>query len=64
VALAESAIHGSEKEAAACLGISHQRVKQLIHGVHCRLGTTNIAQALIHVGWVVIPGSVGISIHE
>lgn len=63
-ALAEAAIHGNEKEAAACLGLSHQTIKNSISGAHQRLGTSNIAQALVRVGWVVIPRSVRTSIHE
>lgn len=47
---------GSEKAAAAALGISIQTVKNDLSSLYRRLGVTKAMEALTALGWVEVPG--------
>ena len=53
--IAEVVQHGSEKEAAACLGLARQTVSNHVSRLHRRLGSTSIAQATAYLGWLAVP---------
>lgn len=56
LALAEVAHHGSLKEAAACLGLSYQTIKNALADLYAALNAPgNGLSAALRLGWVVIP---------
>ena len=56
--LAETLTHGSEKEAAACLGLSYQTVKNHVMTVLSRTGAASYGNAAVVLGWVTFPRGV------
>lgn len=53
--LREIAVHGHFKEAAVCLGISEQTVKNHATQAYDRLGVHGILDALTTLGWLRVP---------
>lgn len=53
--LAEVAVHGSNRIAADCIGISEQTVKNHLSAAYCKLGVGAITSALEVLGWLRIP---------
>lgn len=53
--LAEYAHHGSLKEAAACMGIGLQAVKNHLTEVHYHMGVRSSIEALSAMGWTRLP---------
>ena len=48
---------GSQKAAAADLGVCYQTVKNTLAAVNLRLGVSGMVEALWVLGWLTLPGS-------
>ncbi len=57
--LAEYAMHGSYKDAAACLGIHEQTAKNHGHGILVKTGAVSMTHALWVMGWTTFPPGLG-----
>lgn len=53
--MAEIAVHGDAKTAAACIGIAHKTAKNLLLGVHIRTGTETTIESFAVLGWLRSP---------
>ena len=58
-ALAEVLVHGDQREAARCLGISYEYLKQTLHFLRQRVGAVSTFDLPVRLGWVTLPEGTG-----
>lgn len=56
--LAETIEHGDQGEAAECLNVTLQTLRNNLHSLRIRIGATTPAHAALLLGWCVIPSSI------